>query len=183
MDQRPEPPPEARLLEDARRAIVPKLSQRAAAKLAGLSDARWRQIVAGYQQIGKGVTAPVTSPPDTLARMARAVGITAEQLDFAGRADAAEVMSRPTVGLGRGLGLLIPMPGSGNPMVERIRGDPGLSDEAKSFLIDQEIRHWDQRQKWLDKLIDLLRQAESLGVSADAIEAIRRAENERGSGE
>lgn len=66
-----------------------RLSARAAARQAGISDARWRQITSGYQTVSK-TQVPVRAPADTLARMARAVNVTPEDLEEAGRGDAAE---------------------------------------------------------------------------------------------
>lgn len=54
-----------------------------------MSDARWRQIASGYQTIS-GTKVPVHAPAETLARMARTVGVTPAQLAEAGRTDAAE---------------------------------------------------------------------------------------------
>lgn len=59
-----------------------------------MSEGRWRQIVSGYLNVSSGVYAPVTGPPDTLARMARVVGVTAGQLEEAGRADAAQELRK-----------------------------------------------------------------------------------------
>lgn len=74
------------------------LSQRKAAALAGITEGRWRQIVTGFQGVG-GVRAPVTGPADTLARMALAVGVDADDLANAGRPDAADVLrSLPPLG-------------------------------------------------------------------------------------
>lgn len=80
------------MIEDARKARIPRLSQRKAAELAGLSEGRWRQIVAGYQSISAGVYATVRGPAETLANMARAVGVTAEQMSAAGRDDVAQML-------------------------------------------------------------------------------------------
>jgi hypothetical protein len=57
-----------------------------------MSDARWRQIVTGYQSIG-GTQVSVVAPAETLARMARTVDVTPGQLEEAGRMDAAEALS------------------------------------------------------------------------------------------
>lgn len=55
-----------------------------------MSEARWRQIVSGYQMVS-GHPVPVTAPAETIARMAQAlVSVTPEQLEEAGRTDAAE---------------------------------------------------------------------------------------------
>lgn len=68
------------------------LSARAAASQAGMSDARWRQIVNGYASAGAGQTIEVVGPDETIARMARVVGVTPEQLREAGRPAAADLL-------------------------------------------------------------------------------------------
>ena len=88
MTERPEQRPEGRLLEAAMKRQ--RLSARKAARTANLSEARWRHIVSGSQPVSAGVWAPVRGPADTLARMAKAVGVTPGQLEKANRADAAE---------------------------------------------------------------------------------------------
>lgn len=85
----PEQRPEGSLIEQAREAHTPRLSIRAAAAAAGMSDGRWRQIVNGYQSAGSGHFIPVIGPPDTIARMAKVVGVSAEQLTDIDREDAA----------------------------------------------------------------------------------------------
>lgn len=70
------------------------MTQREAARLAGISDARWRQLVTGYQSVGQGHYAPLTARAETLARMAAAVGVTPEQLAAVDREDAAAVLLR-----------------------------------------------------------------------------------------
>jgi transcriptional regulator with XRE-family HTH domain len=70
------------------------MTQREAARLAGISDARWRQLVTGYQSVGQGHYAPLTARAETLARMAAAVGVTPEQLAEVDREDAAAVLIR-----------------------------------------------------------------------------------------
>jgi hypothetical protein len=82
--------PEGQLIENALR--MKKMSGRAAAAEAGISDARWRQIVNGYMSAGEGQALTVVGPPDTVARMARVVGVTPDQLRDAGRADAADLL-------------------------------------------------------------------------------------------
>lgn len=88
MTDRPEQPPEARLLEAARKRA--KLSGRAAAERAGISEGRWRQIESGYQTVRAGIQVPATAPAETLAQMALAMGLTPDDLAEVGRADAAE---------------------------------------------------------------------------------------------
>lgn len=84
---KPGPPPEAALIKTALKSR--RLTARAAARQAGIGEARWYQIMRGSQTVS-GTTARVVAPPDTLARMAQVVGVTPEQLDEVGRTDAAE---------------------------------------------------------------------------------------------
>ncbi|SPX87633.1 hypothetical protein [Mycobacteroides abscessus] len=84
-----EVPPEAALIEGLRTAVRPPLSVRTAAQDAGISEGRWRQIAKGYNQATRDVRVPVRAPADTLARMARTVRATPDQLREAGREDAA----------------------------------------------------------------------------------------------
>jgi hypothetical protein len=67
------------------------LSARAAARRAGISEGRWRQITGGYQVVRPGVYVPVRGPAQTVARMAAVAGLTPAQLTAAGRDDAARV--------------------------------------------------------------------------------------------
>jgi transcriptional regulator with XRE-family HTH domain len=82
-------PPEGSLIKQAQRAM--RISQREAARRADLSEARWRQLVSGYMLVQRTYV-PVRSPDKTLARMARAVGVTPEELASAGREDAAAAL-------------------------------------------------------------------------------------------
>jgi len=86
MTDLPDVPPEGKLIKEALR--VSGITQREAARRAGISDTRWRQIVAGYQAIG-GRKVEFRSPDETLARMARVVDVSPEQLEAAGREGAA----------------------------------------------------------------------------------------------
>ena len=91
MPERPAPPPWGALLTKALSRA--KLSAREAARRAGISEGRWRQIAGGYQVVSAGVYAPVRGPADTLARMAAVVGVTPAQLRRAGRPDAASALA------------------------------------------------------------------------------------------
>jgi hypothetical protein len=68
-------------------------SARAAARQAGISEGRWRQITGGYQVVSPGVYAPVRGPAHTVARMAAVAGLTAAQLRATGRDDAARLLA------------------------------------------------------------------------------------------
>jgi transcriptional regulator with XRE-family HTH domain len=92
MVERPDPPAWGVLITAALRAAG--ISAREAARRAGISEGRWRQICGGYQVVSPGVYAQVRGPAATLARMATVAGVTPEQLTAAGRDDAARVMLR-----------------------------------------------------------------------------------------
>lgn len=84
---KPETPPEADLIKAALKRR--RMTARKAAELADISEARWYQIMRGSQTVA-GERVRVKAPPDTLARMAHVAGVTPEQLEEAGRGDAAE---------------------------------------------------------------------------------------------
>lgn len=85
------PPPEAVLIATKRDGAVPRLSMREAARLAGISATRWRQLEAGTIRV-KGTDYPEKAPAETLALMAQAVGATPEELRTSGRDDAAAIL-------------------------------------------------------------------------------------------
>lgn len=88
---RPAQTPEGHLVEQA--TIKNGRSVRQLAANAGISDARWRHIVKGYQPKGGGRYEPVIGPAATLARMAYVLELTPEELATAGRADAAKSLA------------------------------------------------------------------------------------------
>ncbi|MCU1647113.1 MAG: hypothetical protein JWN03_7388 [Nocardia sp.] len=55
------------------------LSKREAAKRAGISESRWRQLEAGHETV-RGQTYPVKTTPETVAHIADAVGASREEL-------------------------------------------------------------------------------------------------------
>ncbi len=91
MAERPSPPPWGAMLTGALRSAG--LSAREAARRAGISEGRWRQIASGYQVVSPGVYAPVHGPAQTVARMAAVAGVTPAQLTGAGRPDAARSLA------------------------------------------------------------------------------------------
>jgi transcriptional regulator with XRE-family HTH domain len=97
MTTKPDPQPEGILIMDARKRA--RLSGREAARRAGISEGRWRQIVNGYMVVTKGVYSPVVgAPADTVARMAQSVDVSPEELEAAGREDAAEELRKLNAG-------------------------------------------------------------------------------------
>lgn len=81
--------PLGRLLEAARQAKRPKLSQNAVAKAAGTSSTTYRRIISGISRFG-GQDVPFDGSAATVAQIARALDVTPEQLEEVDRADAAE---------------------------------------------------------------------------------------------
>ncbi|MGW1740504.1 helix-turn-helix domain-containing protein [Nocardia sp. NPDC001965] len=60
------------------------LSKREAAKRAGISESRWRQLELGWERV-RGIVVDVRTTPETIARMASAVGLDInEMLELAG---------------------------------------------------------------------------------------------------
>ena len=89
-DTRPVQPPEGALIEQAR--LAAGLPFRAAADRAGISYNTWRAAETGFTMPGGGKYLPRRGTARNVAKMAAAVGVTAEQLDEAGRGDAADLL-------------------------------------------------------------------------------------------
>jgi hypothetical protein len=83
----PQPPPEAQIIAEFRER-PPRMSIRAAAAEAGISESRWRQIENGVRMF-RGTPYPESGPAQTVAKMAAVVGVTPDQLTHAARPDAA----------------------------------------------------------------------------------------------
>jgi len=81
------------LFEAARQAKRPKLSQNAVARAADTSSTTYRRIISGISRFG-GQDVPFDGSADTVASIARVLGITHEQLEDVGRPDAAEELRR-----------------------------------------------------------------------------------------
>ncbi|HXW47130.1 MAG TPA: hypothetical protein VEL03_20220 [Streptosporangiaceae bacterium] len=126
MTERPEPPPWGALITAslARQGI----SAREAARRAGLSEGRWRQITGGYQVVSPGVYAHVRGPAATVAKMAAVAGVTAAQLRAAGRDDAADALDSQRER----------RPVTGEEMLERVRAMD--TDQARELLATIALR-------------------------------------------
>jgi transcriptional regulator with XRE-family HTH domain len=83
-------PSESDLIQRRRVANVPPLSRRQAAARAGISPSQWSDVERGSKRAGPGIVVPVRATAETLAKMAAAVGVTADELANAGREDAAD---------------------------------------------------------------------------------------------
>jgi hypothetical protein len=92
MPDRPEPPPWGVVITAARKRAG--LSAREAARRAGISEGRWRQIADGYQVVSPGIYAQVRGPAATVAKMAAVAGVTPAELRAAGREDAGGQLAR-----------------------------------------------------------------------------------------
>jgi hypothetical protein len=121
MPNRPEPPPWGALITAALGRA--RLSVRAAASRAGISEGRWRQIAGGYQVVSSGVYAPVRGPAGTLAKMAAVAGVAPAELSAAGRPDAAEALAAT---------LAAPKPSADEDVLQRVRAMN--QDQARELL-------------------------------------------------
>ncbi|MFF4179631.1 helix-turn-helix domain-containing protein [Streptomyces sp. NPDC001750] len=117
--QKPTPPPEAVLIKEALKKA--RISGREAARRSDVSNTRWRQIISGYQTVS-GSHVPVRAPAETVARMAQATGVTADQLRSAGRPDAADALVE-----------LAELAGTPNP--SSLGGAEGVQVEAIASLL------------------------------------------------
>jgi len=82
-------PPEAELIRRRREELVPPRSPEKLARLIGLSGKRWRDIERGLDANGR----PTRARSNTLAEIARQVGITPEELAEHGRPDGARLLT------------------------------------------------------------------------------------------
>ena len=114
-------PPEGSLIRRRREAAVPPLSRRQAAAHAGISPSQWSDVERGSKRAGPGIVIPVQATPETLAKMAAAVGATAEELSAAGRPDAADRLRSA---------------GRQHQLGERLAGIPGLGFLARQAQPD-----------------------------------------------
>ena len=119
MSERPDPPPWGAAITAALRRSG--TSARQAARQAGISEGRWRQIASGYQVVSPGVYAPVRGPAATLARMAAVAGVSAADLQAAGREDAARLLEEARAR------------GADTELLDRIRAMD--SEQARELLV------------------------------------------------
>lgn len=139
--EHPPQPAEGALIKRAAR--VAGMSTRQLAAKAGISDTRWRQLVNGYVPLGGGRFTPAVAPAATLAQMARAVGVTSDQLRTAGRADAADELDA--------MNQLGASQTDGNDEGELLIHAALVSDAAKVRMLD---RYRSKRQQMLRELRD-----------------------------
>ncbi|WP_131822234.1 helix-turn-helix domain-containing protein, partial [Mycobacteroides chelonae] len=85
------PPPEAALIRRLREARP--IGRGRAAALIGYSEGWWRQVENGYRELPGGKTIPVKADDNQLVQMAIVVGASEADLRYAGRENAAELLS------------------------------------------------------------------------------------------
>lgn len=117
----------AQVIEAARRSHRPKLSVRAAADLAGISEGWWRQLAAGYQRRGD-TEVPVVGSPETYLAMADVVGVRTRIQELLGEEAPADL---PPSSLPDGDGR------ASSATEDAIRNDPRLMEAAKEHLLRQ----------------------------------------------
>jgi hypothetical protein len=89
------PTPEGDLIRRARERTIPKISIRAASARIGISPEHWGNIERGYKSVSSAEPPRRLQPASAalIAKMARVVGISPEQMESEGqRPDAAEAM-------------------------------------------------------------------------------------------
>lgn len=112
------------LLEEARgRAGI---SKREAARRAGISEGRWRQVVTGVQSAA-GMIVPVNPRPITVVAMARAVAVDERAALRAAGLDDQIVPASATAPPD--------WPSSGDPLIDEINASRILNEELKQLMI------------------------------------------------
>lgn len=152
--------PEGKLLQAA--AKMRDVSMRELAELVGLSEARVRNVVNGYQAVGQGQRISIVGPEDTVAKLAGALGVTPEQLETVGRSDAAHALRRRL---------------PGGPLPQWAEGDD--SQVWRSVVArHEEIREWaEDPENYLppDAVLGYFSVDALLGEVASRIERAQRA--------
>lgn len=111
------------LIRRRREDRVPHLSMREAARRADISSPWWRTLETGIRRV-KGQDFPERANAETLARMALVVGATAQELEQAGRPDAAVKLAK----------LIAAGPDPANQIAAAVRQSPNLTEEQKQYL-------------------------------------------------
>lgn len=151
--------PLGELFEAVRQAMRPKLSQNAAAKAAGTSSTTYRRIISGVSRFG-GQDVPFDGSADTVASIARALGVTPEQLEEVGRTDAADELR---------------MVGRAEAVEEALPIRPAKSGRLDMAVpTDDELRASGLAPETIEALLDMRRHVERLVAKRDE-DAIRRA--------
>lgn len=124
-------------------------SIRQLAPLAGITEARWRQILKGRMTTA-GHEVPVVAPAATLARMALVLGVPVGGLRRAGRGDAADLLERMEKEAKAGTSN-VPLPAS--------RGRASVSDEIDLIYASKTMTARQKLQR-IRMVLELQAQAE-----------------------
>lgn len=162
----PGPTLEGQLIKRVRESLRPRVTAAEAAERAGISAEMWGHIERGHRSAGKGKgRVPVRATRATLAHMAFEIGVTAADLEEAGRGDAAEVL-RAMDGVkaeASPLDVVIADTDRGRVWFA-VR--PGLSDEKRALL-----------QKWAEDMGESLYQDELAAQRLNKAKSDRQAES------
>lgn len=163
----PGPTLEGQLIKRVRESLRPRVTAAEAAQRAGISAEMWGHIERGHRSAGKGKgRIPVRATSATLAHMAFEIGVTAADLEEAGRGDAAETLRAMDGGKREA------SPALGVVTVDTDRGRvwfavrPDLSDEKRALL-----------QKWAEDMGESLYQDELAARRLNKAEGDRQAES------
>jgi hypothetical protein len=118
----------------AREARTPRLSVRAAAKLANMSPENWGHVERGYQ-LHRGQHRPVTGTPSTVAHMAHVVGVSPDRLRAAGNAAAAQILAEILRAAAEARTADGPDQKYDDPTLEYLARTPGLPTDVVRGLI------------------------------------------------
>lgn len=157
----PPQPAEGRLIEEAVKADGRSVRQ--LAPLAGISDARWRHIVKGYQPTGGGRWNEAKAPAQTLARMAYLLGIDPDELDAAGRPDAAQALAGVQAARER-------HPQPPTPATISPAAGPASGDEIDMVYRSQSMTA-EEKLEAIRKVLHLRAQADAASGHAEAFDA------------
>jgi hypothetical protein len=118
----------------AREAMTPRLSVRAAARLADMSPENWGHVERGYQ-LHRGKHRPVTGTPSTVAHMAYVVGVSPDRLRAAGNDAAARILAEMLRADAEARTVDGPGQEYDDPTLEYLARTPGLPTDVVRGLI------------------------------------------------
>lgn len=141
--------PLGRLLEAARTEVL-RISGREAARRAGITEARWRQVVTGVQTRAGGVRVPVNPRAVTVVAMALAVQVQPTDALKAAEIDAgADSVAALIEEAKQSIAARVRVPQKGDELadeIERIRDLP-ISAKARRRLIDTVLGLYEEAAK------------------------------------
>ena len=134
MPDKPRVTPWGEMIRLAREAMTPRLSVRAAARLADMSPENWGHVERGYQ-LHRGKHRPVTGTPSTVAHMAYVVGVSPDRLRAAGNDAAARILAEMLRADAEARTVDGPGQEYDDPTLEYLARTPGLPTDVVRGLI------------------------------------------------